>query len=108
MGLTGVILGATIRLQRVETAYFVVDTERTDDLDGLIRRLSEDDDAYTYSVAWFDSVATGKHLGRAVLTRGRQASYDDLPGRFRPDPLRFNAPRLATVPDIFPSGLHNR
>jgi decaprenylphospho-beta-D-ribofuranose 2-oxidase len=108
MGLTGVILGATIRLARVETAYFLVDTERTEDLAGLMRRLSEDDDKYTYSVAWFDSVATGKHLGRAVLTRGRQASSGDLPGRLRRDPLRFDAPRLATVPDVFPSGLLNR
>lgn len=108
MGLTGVVLGATIRLKAVETAYFVVDTERTADLDGLLRRLSENDDDYTYSVAWFDSVATGKHLGRAVLTRGNPATLDELPGRYRRDPLRFDAPQLATLPDVFPPGLLNR
>jgi decaprenylphospho-beta-D-ribofuranose 2-oxidase len=108
MGLTGVVLGATIRCKRVETAYFLVDTERTEDLAGLMERLSADDDKYTYSVAWFDSVATGKHLGRAVLTRGWSASYDDLPAKLRRDPLRFDAPQLAAVPDLFPSGLLNR
>jgi decaprenylphospho-beta-D-ribofuranose 2-oxidase len=108
MGLTGVVLGATIRLNPVETAYFLVDTERTDDLGGLMARLAEDDDKYTYSVAWFDSVATGKHLGRAVLTRGWPASYEDLPARLRRDPLRFDAPQLARVPDVFPPGMLNR
>ena len=108
MGLTGVVLGATLELQPVETAYFVVDTERTDDLDGLLRRLSDNDDDYTYSVAWFDAVGTGRHLGRAVLTRGDPASCDDLPGRLRRAPLRFDAPALATVPDVFPPGLLNR
>ena len=108
MGLTGVVLGATLALQAVETAYFIVDTERTDDLAGLMRRMAENDDDYAYSVAWFDAVATGKHLGRAVLTRGDPASCDDLPGRYRRAPLRFAAPRLATVPDVFPSGLLNR
>jgi len=108
MGLTGVVLGATIRLKPVETAYFLVDTERTDDLGGLMARLAEDDDKYTYSVAWFDSVATGKHLGRAVLTRGWSASYDDLPAKLRREPLRFDAPQLARVPDVFPPGMLNR
>jgi decaprenylphospho-beta-D-ribofuranose 2-oxidase len=108
MGLTGVVLGATIRLKQVETAYFLVDTERTEDLAGLMRRLSEDDDKYTYSVAWFDSVGTGKHLGRAVLTRGWSAAYDDLPAKLRRDPLRFDAPQLGRIPDVFPSGLLNR
>ncbi len=108
MGLTGVVLGATIRCKRVDSAYFLVDTERTEDLSGLMDRLAEDDDKYTYSVAWFDSVATGKQLGRAVLTRGWSASYDDLPPKLRRDPLRFDAPQLPAVPDVFPSGLLNR
>lgn len=108
MGLTGVVLGATLRLERVETAYFLVDTERTDDLDGLMERLADGDEKYPYSVAWFDSVATGKNLGRAVLTRGRHAAYDELPARSRREPLRFDAPRLGTVPDVLPSGLVNR
>ncbi len=108
MGLTGIVLRATLRLKPTETAYFVVDTERTADLDDLMARLAADDDTYTYSVAWFDSVATGASLGRAVLTRGWDARRDDLPRKLREDPLRFDAPQLFTAPPVFPSGLLNR
>ncbi len=108
MGLTGIVLRARIRVKRVESAYFVVDTERTSNLDELMDRLSDGDDQYAYSVAWFDSVTTGPHLGRAVLTRGRSALRDDLPRKLRSAPLRFAAPQLATMPPIFPSGLVNR
>ena len=108
MGLTGIVTKATIRLEQTRTAYFVVDTERATDLDDLMARLSGNDDDYTYSVAWFDSVATGTSMGRAVLTRGWRARPEDLPRTLRTDPLRFDAPRLLTVPPVFPSGLLNR
>ena len=108
MGLTGVVLRARIRLKPTETAYFVVDTERATDLDDLMARLSRNDDAYTYSVAWFDSVATGASLGRAVLTRGWAAAREHLPPKLRRDPLRFDAPQLFTAPPVFPNGLLNR
>jgi decaprenylphospho-beta-D-ribofuranose 2-oxidase len=108
MGLTGVVVRATLRLHRVESAYFVVDTERACDLDDLIDRLDRDDAAYPYSVAWFDSVATGSRLGRAVITRGRSARADELPPAMRRDPLRFDGRELATVPPGLPSGLLNR
>ncbi|MFB9906407.1 FAD-binding oxidoreductase [Allokutzneria oryzae] len=108
MGLTGVVLRATIQLKSVETAYFLVDTERTADLDDLMARLMDNDDQYTYSVAWFDSASTGSKMGRAVLTRGWSAKRDDLPAKLRDEPLKFNAPQLATVPPVFPSGLLNK
>ena len=56
MGLTGIVIRARVQLKPTETAYFVVDTERATDLDDLMARLSRNDDDYTYSVAWFDSV----------------------------------------------------
>ena len=36
MGLTGAILGATVALQRTETAYFLVDTDRCTDVEDLM------------------------------------------------------------------------
>lgn len=109
MGLTGVLVRATIALKHTETAYFVVDTDRTADLDELMTRLTDGtDDQYTYSVAWFDSMATGSKMGRAILTRGWSARRDDLPPKLRRDPLRFDAPQLFRAPDLFPSRLVNR
>jgi len=109
MGLTGVIVRARIRLVRVETAYFAVDTDRTSDLDGLLGLLADgSDDSYGYSVAWFDAVARGARLGRAVLTRGRSATLDELTRAQRRDPLSMQARQFFTAPDRFPSGLVNR
>jgi decaprenylphospho-beta-D-ribofuranose 2-oxidase len=108
MGLTGIVVRARIRLKHTETAYFVVDTERATDLDDLMARLARNDDDYTYSVAWFDSVATGPSMGRAVLTRGWAARRADLPRKLRRQPLRFDAPQLFTAPPIFPPRMLNR
>jgi len=109
MGLTGVIVRATVALHHTESAYFVVDTDRTRDLDELMSLLTDgSDDTYGYSAAWFDTTATGANLGRAVLTRGSLATVDQLPARLRHDPLKFDAPQLLSFPDVFPSGLANR
>ena len=108
MGLTGIILRATLKLHRTESAYYVVDTDRTANLDELMELLTDgSDDRYGYSAAWFDSTSTGAALGRAVLTRGSLARYDQLPAKLRKDPLRFAAPQLLRFPDVFPSGLAN-
>jgi decaprenylphospho-beta-D-ribofuranose 2-oxidase len=107
MGLTGVILGATVALQRVDTAYFLVDTERCTDLDDLMAKMTEGDETYTYSVAWFDAVTKGRHLGRGVLTRGNKALRRDLSPKLARDPLQFVAPSLGTVPEIFPNRMVN-
>ncbi|GLZ46602.1 decaprenylphosphoryl-beta-D-ribose oxidase [Actinomycetospora sp. NBRC 106375] len=109
VGLTGVILRATIRMTKTETAYFVADTERTADLDETIERFSDgSDEAYDYSSAWFDSISTGSKLGRAALGRGSLARLDELPAKLRQDPLKFDAPTLANLPDVFPNGLANK
>jgi decaprenylphospho-beta-D-ribofuranose 2-oxidase len=109
MGLTGVIVRATVALHPTETAYFLVDTDRTDDLDELLGLLTDgSDDEYGYSAAWFDATTTGLHLGRAVLTRGSLARADQLPVKMRREPLAFEAPQLVTFPDVFPNGLANR
>jgi decaprenylphospho-beta-D-ribofuranose 2-oxidase len=108
MGLTGVITRATLRLHHVETAYFTVDTEQIDNLDELMARQSEGDERYAETVSWFDAVSTGRHFGRGLLMRANHATVSELPAKLRSDPLRFDAPQLLTVPDVFPPGLLNR
>ncbi|TDV51010.1 FAD-binding oxidoreductase [Actinophytocola oryzae] len=108
MGLTGIVLRATLHVNHVETAYFLVDTEQLGTLDELMARQSVDDDAYVESVSWFDAVTTGPHLGRGILTRANHAHVDDLPEKKRRHPLRFDAPQLLTVPDVFPPGMLNK
>jgi decaprenylphospho-beta-D-ribofuranose 2-oxidase len=108
MGLTGLLLRATLKMKRVESAYAVVDTERCPDLDDLMGRMAEGDHRYTYSVAWIDCLARGSSLGRSVLTRGWSATLEQLPRRKREHPLDFAPKQLAVAPPVFPSGLLNR
>ncbi|WP_431991012.1 FAD-binding protein [Streptomyces albogriseolus] len=110
MGLTGVILTATVRLQPVRTSWMSVDTERASDLDDLMARLADTDHRYRYSVAWIDLLARGKATGRAVLTRGDHAPLDALPrsARVRREPLSFRTSRLPAAPSLVPEGLLSR
>lgn len=116
MGLTGMILTATVQLQPVETSLMSVDTERARDLDDLMARLTATDHQYRYSAAWVDLLARGTATGRAVLTRGDHAPLEALetPGRLargtraRRDPLAFGTPRFPAPPRFLPEGLLHR
>ncbi|MEV0323300.1 FAD-binding oxidoreductase [Streptomyces sp. NPDC050658] len=108
MGLTGVILAATIQLQPVETSLMTVDTERAADLDDLMARLTATDHRYRYSVAWIDLLARGRAMGRSVLTRGDHAPLDALPARARRAPLAFRPGQLPPAPRFLPEGLLGR
>ncbi|MGH9271496.1 MAG: FAD-binding protein [Ilumatobacteraceae bacterium] len=103
MGLTGVILDATVGLLPIETSRCAVDTDRLPDLDALLTLMDEGDRYYRYSVAWIDLVAKGKHLGRSVLTRGDHATVDQLPPRVAVDPLAYDPRQLAAVPPVIPA-----
>ncbi|MEU6063129.1 FAD-binding oxidoreductase [Streptomyces sp. NPDC047082] len=110
MGLTGVILTATMRLLPVETSYMAVDTERTTDLDDLMARLTATDHRYRYSVAWIDLLARGAATGRAVLTRGDHAPRQALRKGTRAwrRPLSFRPRQLPAAPALVPDGLLGR
>jgi decaprenylphospho-beta-D-ribofuranose 2-oxidase len=108
MGLTGVILDATVRVLPIETSRCSVDTTRVGDLDALLALMDEGDRYYRYSVAWIDLVAKGARLGRSVLTRGDHATVDQLRPRDAVEPLAYRTRKLATVPPVIPpQGLLN-
>lgn len=112
IGLTGIILEVHLQMTRTETAYFIVDTDRTANLDETVELHTDgSEEKYTYTSAWFDSILGGPHLGRAALARGSLATLAQLE-EFAPDkakdPLAFDAPHLFDVPDVFPNGLANK
>lgn len=112
MGLTGIILRATIEMTKTETAYFIADGDMTHSLDETIAFHSDGSEHnFTYSSAWFDAISPEPKLGRAAISRGSLATLDQLKEyapKLAKDPLKFKAPQLMTVPDIFPSFTMNK
>ncbi len=110
MGLTGVVTEATIDLVAVETSMMKVDSERASDIDTLMARMVESDRDHRYAVAWLDCVATGRHLGRAILELGDHARVGDLEhgSKAAADPLSFRPFDRLVAPRWVPSGLLNR
>lgn len=108
MGLTGLIVDATIRMLPIESARLVVDTDRTDDLDQVMGLMTDGDDQYDYSVAWIDILASGRSMGRSILDRGRFATRDEALASGIGDPYDYHPHQLPSVPDLVPSGLINK
>ncbi len=108
MGLTGVITSVTLRALPVESAYVTVHTERIAGLDELMRTMREHDDDHRYSVAWIDTLARGRSLGRSVLTRGDHATEAELTGAAARHPWRAPRPPRLAVPLTPPGGLVSR
>ncbi len=109
VGLTGIVLRATLSMTRTETAYFVADGVITRSLDETIAVHSDGSEAnYDYSSAWFDAISAPPKLGRAALSRGNLARLDQLPPKLAADPLGFGAKPLFELPDVFPNGLANK
>lgn len=109
MGLTGVILDATFRLLPIETSRLTVQTRRVGHLDEIMALMAESDRHFRYSVAWIDLLATGKHLGRGVLTNGEHARLDELSPKDAAAPLAFGGKQLVDLPPVVPGpGVINR
>jgi decaprenylphospho-beta-D-ribofuranose 2-oxidase len=108
MGLTGLIVRATIQLKRVATSRVRVDTVRTADIDQTMAVLAEHDGRFGYTVAWSDSLARGAGLGRSVVTSGDFAEPGDLSPADAAEPFAFRPGARLGVPPGFPPGLINR
>jgi FAD/FMN-containing dehydrogenase len=77
MGLTGIIVNASIRLKRIHSSQIIETTIKSPNLDAVINAFEENQSA-TYSVAWIDCLAKGKNLGRSLLMLGEHATQGDL------------------------------
>jgi FAD/FMN-containing dehydrogenase len=81
MGLTGVISWIELQLMRVSSPHVRQTIIPLDNLGDFFRHTPASDKSHAYSVAWIDSLATGRHLGRGVLLCANHAPADTLAGR---------------------------
>jgi decaprenylphospho-beta-D-ribofuranose 2-oxidase len=98
MGLTGLIVAATLRLLRIESAYIQQTTYKATNLEHALQLFAAHS-ASTYSVAWIDCLASGAALGRSLLMVGEHA---------RDGQLLLPAKRALSVPLDMPAALLNR
>jgi FAD/FMN-containing dehydrogenase len=100
LGLTGLILWAEIRLQRVAGPGIAQERIRFGGLDEFLA-LAAEDAAHEYTVAWVDCLARGQRLGRGVYLRGTHVPFG------KPGPRPAGEPRLR-IPFEAPRHLLNR
>jgi decaprenylphospho-beta-D-ribofuranose 2-oxidase len=77
MGLTGVIISATIQLLPIRSSFINQKTIKADCIEAACEAF-EDNSNVTYSVAWIDCLTKGKSLGRSVLMLGEHAEEGGL------------------------------
>jgi decaprenylphospho-beta-D-ribofuranose 2-oxidase len=111
MGLTGVVVQATLRVEPLVEPWVLADVDRTDSFEQTLA-LMAGQERHRYSVAWLDLLAAGGRMGRAVVSRadpwpaGRAVAPG--PGRRR---IRGQYPETlmrrpaVVVPDGLPAGL---
>lgn len=98
MGLTGVILEVSIKLQRVTSSWIDQQTHVAENLDEAFA-LFEEHAQSSYSVAWLDCQARGSRLGRSLLFTGEVSEEGDR--------RVLREPRIS-APPYSPSWLLNR
>jgi FAD/FMN-containing dehydrogenase len=102
MGLTGVILRATIRLRRVESGWIRQQMIPAPSLAAALDAF-EGGMGATYSVAWIDALAQGAAMGRSLVMLGEHALPAELPPAARVRPFDTPAPRALRFPFDLPA-----
>ncbi len=100
MGLTGIIGEVTLKLIPIPTPYMMVRYYRAESLEQIFQLLQRPDSDDRYTVAWIDSMASGRHLGRGIVMCGHHASAEELPVDFR-SPAQIERGR--SIPFNFPN-----
>lgn len=104
-GLTGFITRARLRLKPVDTAQVEALRLRAPGLDSLFALLAKHDADFEYSVAWLDTLARGRSLGRGILMLGNHAPAT---GRGKAGDLAHREKPRLKVPFAMPGILLNR
>ena len=77
MGLTGIIMSATIQLLPIRSSLISQKTIKADCIEAACEAF-ESNSEVTYSVAWIDCLSKGKSLGRSVIMLGEHAEQGGL------------------------------
>lgn len=101
MGLTGIIVDASLRLREVPGIFIQNKTVQANCLADAMDKLQEHGDS-KYAVAWLDCLARGKDLGRSVLYLGDHAEQLS-----KKTVYRHESGRLFSVPFSTPGFLLN-
>ena len=82
MGLTGVIVEATLAVEPLVEPWVLADTDRTDGFEQTLA-LMGGEERHRYSVAWLDLLAGGAQMGRAIVSRADSwpTGGREVPGR---------------------------
>jgi len=78
LGLTGLIIRATLQLKKISSNKIEVETIKLKNLEDFFSKSAGSDDNFEYTVAWIDCLATGRSLGRGLLMRGMHAESCDI------------------------------
>ncbi len=105
MGLTGIIIEASFKMLKVETAYIRQRIVKTKNIDETIEAF-EANKHWTYSVAWIDCLAKGDSLGRSALILGEHATKIEVGYRYR-NPLRIDKKISIPFPIFLPDFVLN-
>ena len=108
MGLTGIVVRATLRLLPIETSWMQVENRRFTTLESLMAVMEQSDEGHRYSVAWLDCLASPAGRRRSILTLGDHAAAASLPARLGPRALESPAEPRLRVPLAPPLRMANR
>jgi len=106
MGLTGIVLTARFTLKRIQTAYIRQRVMKAENLDEIFKYFDESEN-WTYSVAWIDCLQKGSKIGRSILIIGEHATLEELPDKWKKNPLKPKKKLKLNVPFNFPSFILN-
>ena len=108
MGLTGIVVSATLRLEMIETTWLRVQSQPFFQLDRLMSTMEETDESHHYSVASLDCAKPVRGDIRSALSWGDQCRVNDLPAALRSRLLEVPKAPMVSVRRPPPVRLVNR
>tara|TARA_Y100000590_G_scaffold454135_1_gene600396 strand:+ start:849 stop:2153 length:1305 start_codon:yes stop_codon:yes gene_type:complete len=98
MGLTGIILSATIKLLPIKSSKIIQTELKSNSLEETCSIFDENDSS-PYSVAWLDSLASGQSQGKSIVILGEHEKDGNL---------NFKINKKINIPKNIPSFLINK